>query len=186
MNRKNLLIRLVVASILIASSAWAQKTPEERRVRLGVSGGLGLPKIPFGQFRTPVSLTGEGSLAFRFSHRWGLRLGGGALHTFSLGKINSQVGELKYNLLLATGGLMYRLGGPFGGESFVTGGPGVYRLTQQFGGDEETYDTMGFSLGLVQWNYRRTWSSTFEVKWHFLFQPSDNPQVVTMTFGVLF
>lgn len=186
MRHKTFLTGIVITILFISMTVFAQRPQEEKNVRFGISAGLGLPKIPFGQFRTPISVIGEGSLTFRFVHRWGIRLGGGALQTFSIGRINDQAGELKYNLILGTAGLMYRLGGPFGGESFITGGPGFYRLIQQFGGDEETYETMGLSIGLVQWNYRRTWSNSFELKWHFLFEPSDNPQVLTITFGILF
>ena len=158
----------------------------ERRVHVGLSAGIGLPKVPFSQFRAPVSVLGGGAINVRLLRRWVLQLDGYGLTTFSLGRVDEREGELRFNLAWASFDILTHLRGVVNGESFLMAGLGRYHLSQQFNADETVTNTMGINLGLVDWKYRRGWNSSLEIRWHLLFHPSSNPQVLTVTFGVMF
>jgi len=155
------------------------------RAHAGLSVGFGLPKIPISPFRSPISVLGGGSLNFRLSRKIALQCDGFGLYTFDLGTGSSQGGKLRFNLTWISLDVLYHLRGLIRSESFVLAGLGGYHLSQQFDEDETILDTMGFNLGLVHWTHWRRWSGVFEVRWHLLFQPSDSPQVLTVTFGLL-
>ena len=165
----------------IAKQGMSMNQSGQRRVHIGFAAGFGLPKIPFSQFRTPISVLGGGSINFRLSDRIAMQLGGYGLHTFSLGKINTQQGELRFNLLWGSFDMMYRWRGSMSGETFVLVGVGGYKVSKQFGFDEYNLNTMGLTLGIAQWTHKRSWSSAIEFKWHLLFKPSDT-QILTVTF----
>ena len=157
----------------------------KRRVRASFSAGLGLPKIPISHFRNPVSVLGGGSLNFRLSRKMALQFGGYGLYTFDLGTRSSHEGKLRFDLAWVSLDVLYHLSGVIRSESFVLAGLGDYHLSQQFYEDETVLNTMGLNVGLAYWKHWRRWSSVFEVRWHLLFRPSDNPQVLTLTFGML-
>ena len=156
-----------------------------RRVHGGLSVGMGLPKIPLSRFRSPVSVTGGVSLSFRLMRRIGIQTGGYGLYTFNLGTRDGQDGELRFNLAWFSVDVLGHLGGVVKSESFVLVGLGGYHLSRQIEADETIQDTMGLNLGLAHWQHWLRWSSVLEVRWHLLFRPGDNPQVLTLTFGVL-
>lgn len=186
MKKRMLILGISVwLSVVAAETGWSATPPMERKIHAGLAVGFGLPKISFSQFRTPISVLGGGSVNLRLMNRIVLQAGGYGLHTFSLGKINRQEGELIFDLVWASVDLMYRMRGGFSAESFVLLGGGGYHFTKQFGFDKIIVDTPGLSLGISQWFYRKSWSSVLEIKWHLLFRPSDHPQVLTVTFGLM-
>ena len=170
---------------ILCSPLFAQE-PLLKRLHGGVSAGLGLPKIPFSHFRTPVSLVGSGMLNYRLGRKIVVQVEGGGLTTINLGTAGREQGELKFNFLWSSFDLLWRARGRIRNESFFAGGIGYYQLAQQFDDDKDNLNTMGINLGLISWTLRNRWTSLFDVRWHLLFEPSNNPQVLTLSFGVLF
>jgi hypothetical protein len=160
--------------------------PMQERLHGGVSVGMGLPKIPFSHFRTPVSLVGSGMLNYRLGRKIGIQLEGGGLTTINLGTAGREQGELKFDFLWSSFDFLWRARGEVRNESFLAGGVGYYHLVQQYDDDKDDLNTMGMNLGLVSWAFRNRWIGIFDVRWHLLFEPSNHPQVLILSFGILF
>ncbi len=155
------------------------------RIHAGLSAGFGLPKIPISYFRTPFSLLAGGKLNCRLSRKLALEGEGCALYTFNMGTASGEKGKLRFNLVWGSFIFAYRINSDIEKESFLMLGFGEYHLSQQFNKEKTVLVTPGFSLGLAAWKYRRRLSTVFELRWHLLFRPSNNPQVLTLTFGVM-
>lgn len=185
MTKRKCLIGICALSIFFLPGRGLSNSPIQKTY-LGVSIGFGLPKIPISRFRTPISVLGGGFLNYRLGTNMALQLNGYGLYTFSLGTVNAQSGELRFNLLWASMDLQRRLRGVIDEGSFLMAGVGGYRLSQQYDNDEDILNTMGLSIGLSQWKRLRRVTSIFEIRWHLLFHPSPKPQVVTVNFGIMF
>jgi hypothetical protein len=157
-----------------------------RSVSLGVSAGIGFPKIPYSQFNTPVSVLGNGMVHFSFLGKWGIQADGNALTTFSLGKVNQAQGDLQFDVYWGSLALTYKMTGFMRNRSALIAGVGKYYLTQQISRGTEKIQTAGMNLGLSNWMIGPKWRGYFEVRWHLLFKPSENPQILTLTYGWLF
>ncbi len=149
------------------------------------SAGLGLPKIPFAQFRAPVSVLGGASVNFRLVRKIALQIDGYSLHTFNLGTINNRNDELRFDLAWASVDLLRHIGGVISSESFIILGLGRYHLSRQYEDDQDMLSTTGLNIGFTHWIYQLNMNSILEIRWHLLFNPSDHPQVVSITFGLL-
>ncbi len=183
--KKWLLFVLYFGLMFLYKGDGFAQTGSMKTVRFGVSAGLGLPKIPIAQFRAPVSVTGGGSVNIRFVRKMALQINGFALHTFSLGTINNRNDRLCFNVEWASADLLRHIGGIISNESFVALGLGRYHIYRQYENDLDNLNTFGLSIGWIGWSYHSRWNSALEVRWHLLFNPSDKPQIVTITFGLL-
>jgi len=175
-----LVVIICVTWITEKNAVFAQRRP----IHLGLSVGFGLPKIPFSIYRSPVSILGSTSLNVRLHRKFGIQLNGGALHTFSIGTLDSRKSELRFNLQWGSIDLFYHLRGYFRNESFIFAGMGAYHESRLIEDNEQILNTAGLNLGLVNWTHMRGWTAVFEVRWHLLFKPDDMPQVISLSFGV--
>ena len=157
----------------------------ERRIRVGPCVGFGLPKIPISHFRNPISLVGGAAFNCRITNRLVLQLDGEGLTTFSLGTIDQSEGKLRYNQVWSSFDLLYRIKGSIRNESFILIGSGFYHLSQQFDNKEDDINTSGVNLGLVTWMHRGRITRFVDFRWHLLFEPNPNPQVLAVTFGIM-
>ena len=89
----------VLLVFILNENVISQNTPI-KKLRLGISAGLGLPKIPISQFRAPISVMGGTSVTIRFVRKMALQLNGYGLYTFSLGTITNQNDKLRHGYLL--------------------------------------------------------------------------------------
>ena len=184
MKRNFKWMAIVVLSFAFVMSGMTTEL-SDRKMRVSVGGGLGLPKIPFSQYRTPISFLLNGSLPVKVVPAFWLQATGGALTTVHLGSFNSSDKDMRFNLTWAGLEGMYRIRYSFQGEAFITAGLGEYHLSQLFDEKEDVLNTLGFSLALVNWNLGSKHKSVFSLRWHILFEPDDNPQVATVTMGFL-
>ena len=175
----------VLLFLFLFSTFASKKIYCASHIRAGFSVGLGLPKIPLSYFRTPFSILGGGHLNYRVNRKLALMGGGYGLYTFNMGTASGQKSELRFNLLWGSLTFAYQINDNIDKESFLLLGFGEYHLSQQFSREETVLDTPGFNLGLSMWKHRRRLSTVFEVKWHLLFRPSNNPQILTLTFGII-
>lgn len=159
---------------------------ESRPLAWGLSAGIGLPKIPVSHYRTPISVLGSAMGHVSLIGRFGVQIDGNALTTFSLGSVNQAEGDLQFDLYWGSFALTYRVRGFMDNRSAILAGIGPYDLTQEFDQDREALRTTGVNLGFSNWTVGSAWRGIFEVRWHLLFEPSENPQMLTLTFGWLF
>ncbi len=183
--KKWLLVGLFIGLILVCNENGLSQTQSMKTIRFGISAGLGLPKIPIAQFRAPISVLGGGSVNIRFVRKMAFQINGYGLHTFSLGTINNRDDQLRFNVVWASADLFRHIGGIISNESFVALGLGQYHLSRQYEDDVDKLNTIGLNIGWISWSYHTRWNSILEVRWHLLFNPSDKPQIVTITFGFL-
>lgn len=172
----------VLFVILSINGSYAGPLP----VSFGISAGIGLPKIPVSQFRTPISVLGGCMGHVSVLPKWGIQIDGNALTTFSLGTVNQAGGDLKFEILWGSLALTYQLKGLIRSRSNLILGIGKYYLTQQFDQAEESIQPSGMNLGFSNWMAGRKWRGILEVRWHMLFRPGEDPQVLTITYGWLF
>ena len=176
---------LLLCLVLIICVNGSAQSIDMKTCRLGISAGLGLPKIPFAQFRAPVSILGGGSVNIRFVRKMALQINGYGLYTFSLGTINNRDDKLRFDLVWVSADLFRHIGGFIANESYVALGLGHYSLFRQYEDDIDNLNTTGLNIGWISWSSHNKWNSTLEIRWHLLFKPSDKPQIVTITFGLL-
>ncbi|HDQ44982.1 MAG TPA: hypothetical protein ENN17_05705 [bacterium] len=155
------------------------------RPHFGFSAGLGLPKIPLSQFRTPVSFLASGMVYMPVYARMGIQMDGNALTTVSMGTVNRAEDDFKFDLIWASASLTYRMRGLMESRAALMAGFGVYRIDRRIDRRNDRLDTSGFTLGMSQWMKPGGRGGYFEIRWHLLFKPEDNPQVLTLTYGFL-
>ena len=156
---------------------------QDQRFHAGATAGIGLPKIPVSQWRSPLSVAGTLFVNAKITPRFLVQLNGGGLYTFSLGSIDSRSGALRFNLIWGSLDLGIKLRSTMRNETFFIAGGGEFYLSQQFTTETEQY-TQGLCLGLTHWTHSRTVSAVFELRWFFLFEPSPHPQVATLMLGI--
>jgi len=152
----------------------------------GINIGIGLPKIPISHYRTPVSVCGGIVTYVGIASRFAFNVSGNALYTLNLGSVLEGKSTLKFNMIWANVCLDYTLKASMHSESHVSSGIGYYNLFQQFDDDKDTVNTAGFTVGIITNRIGRKTISQFEVRWHLLFEPEPNPQVLTVKFGFVF
>jgi hypothetical protein len=156
------------------------------RIQSGLTAGLGIPKIPPSRYRTPVSILGGGFIYFPAVGKFGIQVNGYGLTTFNLGTAHGSGGKLSFDLIWGSGDITYKLIDNIIRQTMLLIGSGYYYLRQQINEDETINKTLGLCLGLTNRHQHKKWSSIFEIRWHLLFQPDPDPQVLTMTFGIIF
>ncbi len=152
-------------------------------VSVGLYAGFGLPKVSYSVYRPPISVTAGMALQSRVRGRIALRLTGNGLYTFGLGTITDDNYKIRFNTAWADAGLLYRLTGRIFTENYLTFAMGRYTLDQRLEGETNKVTTLGINLGILQLRHHGKWRSTLDVRWHLLFRPSPNPQMLTITFG---
>ena len=175
---------LIAVLLFITVSSQAQNY-NTKPVRFGASVGFGLPKIEISHFRTPVSLLGGVMLRVHLFGRFGIQVNGYGLYTISLGSVTEDKGKLRFNVSWVSSDLVYQLRGGLHRESFLSAGGGYYKLHQQFDQRIENYKTPGIGIGLLTCYHRRRLGTMLELRWHLLFEPKSNPQILTITYGIL-
>lgn len=176
---------LLLWLILIFSGNVSSQNIEMKTCRFGISAGVGLPKIPIAQFRAPISILGGGSMNIRFVRKMAFQVNGYGLYTFSLGTMTNRNEKLRFDLAWVSADLLRHIGGVITDESFVALGLGRYSLYRQYENDLDNLNTTGMNIAWISWSYHGKWNSALEIRWHLLFNPSDKPQIVTITFGLL-
>jgi hypothetical protein len=177
-------IFLILACLLCAGSAHALGYSD--RIQLGASAGIGFPQIPMSRFRTPVSILGTATFRLIPAGKTRVRMDASALTSFKTGTVNGQNGTMKYDMRYATlcAGREFRK--QHDASTVVFLGLGMYRIDKQIDRTVEKYDTRGLNAGAEFLNLRRSARTFFDLNWHLLFKPGSNPQILTMTFGILF
>ncbi len=152
----------------------------------GINIGIGLPKIPISHYRTPVSVCGGMVIYIGIASRFTFNVSGNALYTFNLGSVLEGKSTLKFNMIWGNVCLDYKLKESLHSESYISPGIGYYNLYQMFDDDINKVNTAGFTVGVITNRIGKKTISQFEVRWHLLFKPEPNPQVLTVKFGFVF
>ncbi|HHS12342.1 MAG TPA: porin family protein [bacterium] len=176
---------MILYLCLLTSGSLAGEV-RTRRFHAGLSAGFGLPRIPWGTFHTPLSVTTDAFVSMRIGDGWALGVDAGGLHTFNINAVTANKDKLRFNLIWVSSNALFRINRSLLVESFILAGAGVYRLDQALNEEGDTLNTPGINLGIVGWRYYRRWGTVLEIRWHFLFRPSSNPQVLTVSAGFLF
>jgi len=185
MKNKYFRLLLIITLFTLFSGSGLSQSPWIRNWNGGVSVGIGLPKMPLSQFRNPVSILGGGFVNYRVMPSILFQLEGYGLHTFSFGTVDNSDGKLRYNLVWTSLAVMKRLRRPGRNETFLAVGFGRYRLLQQFNAKKDNISTAGISIGLVNWSLLRRVRMVTDFRWHLLFRPDPDPQVLMINFGFL-
>lgn len=182
MTVRKSMIPIFLLLIFINSFSFA-----EQKFEACISTGFGLPKIPVSQYRPPVSLLAGMDMSALLSNKIGLQAGAYALKTFSLGTVNDAPDLLIFDVYWASLALMYQLRGMMEDDrtALLIGG-GYYNIDQRFKIRRDKLSTPGFNLGLSHVTRHKKYTGKFEIRWHLLFEPGDNPQWATVTYGFCF
>jgi hypothetical protein len=177
--------RTVFVILLLSFFSMSLFGKPSSRPHFGLAGGIGLPKIPISHFRTPISFLAGGMIHIPVFAKFGLQVDGYGLTTVSLGTVNNSDAKLTFDLVWGSTALTYQMRGFMESRAAIMAGLGMYRLYQRFDTRKDVLNTLGFNLGLSQWMRPGRRGGFFEIRWHLLFEPSDNPQVLTLTYGIL-
>lgn len=180
MKRLSSLIFILV--IGVTSLSWG--SIGERPLSGGCRFGFGLPKVPY-RYRLPISITGGLLANYQISDKFMIQGDANGLTTFNLGTVDGKDDKLKLDLAWAGLSGMYKIRGKFSMGAYLSVGAGYYRLNQTFNEDHEDLYTYGLNLGISNGNYMRRLKMIYDLRWHLLFDPSPNPQVLTFTLGFL-
>jgi hypothetical protein len=178
----------VLTGLLIMTMAAANghaALTGEKPVHVTFGAGIGYPQIPLSQFRPPIAITGTLGIQWRLMNKWALSGSANALRTFSLGTITTEKAHLKFDMVWGSLNLEYVISGDFNRKSFLCVGSGLYRLDRQIDQETDQVKTPGLSLAFVTHTVLFKYASAFRVTWHLLFRPSDQPQILTLTLGIL-
>lgn len=157
-----------------------------RSFHSGVSLGLGLPKIPLSYYRSPISIMGGGMINIRIIRKVALQCNGYGLKTFSLGTVSNQKDRLRFDMVWGSLDILAHLRGVIQNEQFLLVGIGTYSLFQRFNKTDESVTTLGTCLGVSNIHYGVKMKTFFELRWHLLYNLDPKPQVLTVTYGLLF
>ncbi len=180
MNREKfgvLFLCLVMASTLSAAIG-------EKPLDSGVQFGFGMPKTPY-RYRMPFSVTCGLLLNYHLSEKIKFQADANTLTTFNLGTVDGNDSDLKFNLNWIGFSGMYKVRGKFSAGSYISLGMGYYQLNQQFDNNTDKLNTYGISLGISNGNALRKIKTVMDIKWHLLFEPGPQPQLLTITIGFL-
>ncbi len=182
--RKSMFLFTAILMALLVTTVSAQDK-QLQRFHATLSGGFGLPKINYSDFRTPVSLLGGAGINLRVLNKWSLQADAYALTTYSLGTGSGRDLDIKFNLMWGSFAILRHLRGVYEHENFVLVSVGRYHISQTIAEREDDLNSMGISLGMVDWRHWERWSMVTEIRWHMLFEPTPKPQVLTITVGIL-
>lgn len=176
---------ILVSMIFLSAARLHAIRPDDKAVYTHLSAGLAYPQIPLSQFRPPIGATGSLGLHYRVHDPWWIHASANGLKTFSLGTITNEKAELKFDALWLSLDAYHTLSRDFHRIHLISAGMGWYKLNRQLDRDVDNVKTAGINLAFVRQSFRGKLGSVFEIRWHLLFQPDDNPQILTVTFGIL-
>lgn len=181
------MVRILTGLFIILMTASGGKAAfnTERPVYFTIGAGIGYPQIRLSQFRTPIAVTATTGAQWRLTNKWALSGSVNALRTFSLGTITGEKATLKFNTIWGSLNLEYRISGNYRSASFLSVGSGYYHLDRQIDREIDRLKTPGFSLGLVTHTALINRATSLRMTWHLLFRPDDQPQILTLTLGIL-
>jgi hypothetical protein len=156
-----------------------------KTIHIGLYAGMGLPRVPFSIYHPPISILGGGMINVQIMRRFLFQLDGLGLYTINLGTLTGEKKEFRYNVYGGSLNLLYAIRRTFSNDTFITIGFDDFFLSQKFDVEEDILTTTGMNLGLVYWKHHERWSGLLELRWHLLFNPTPNPQMLIITFGVL-
>ena len=171
--------------ILMAASVGQAAFQAESPVHFAIGAGIGYPQIRLSQFRTPIAVTATMGIHWRIMNKWALSGSANALRSFSLGTITGEKATLKFNTIWGSLNLEYMIGGNYHRASFISVGSGFYHLDRQIDREIDQVKTPGLSLGLVTHTALIKRATALRMTWHLLFRPDDQPQILTLTLGIL-
>jgi len=79
----------------------------------------------------------------------------------------------------------YRLGGDFGKLNYFSVGSGLTALTEDSISKRTRVDTPGLNIGYINRSPHSKFGSFSIFGGNILFKPGDNPQILTLTFGMM-
>jgi hypothetical protein len=173
---------LIVGLVLVATPILAQGNDG---FRIGISGGIGFPKVSYANYRLPVSVLAGIHGQQPMGEKWMLRVETFGLTTINFGTWNGRNLPLKFNLFWASLNGCLRMSGYLGSAAWLTAGIGGYSLDQRFGEKTARVQTPGFNVGVSTQQSGMANRMLVDIRWHLLFRPSPNPQVFTITLGIL-
>jgi len=186
MKTTKYLLPIFVLLSVIHGNAQPEGLPSrDRTLHTNLSLGIAYPQIPLSQFRPPIGITGSAGMQWRLHNKWALHSAVNGLKTFSFGTVTGAKATLKFDVIWISLNMQYVVSNNFESVNFFAFGTGWYRLNRQLDRDIDENSTPGLSLGFVNNTVHRKHSSILELRWHLLFQPDDNPQVLTITYGIL-
>lgn len=171
-------------SYTITLSAKSYNSNADNRLTAGIIAGIGFPRIPLSHHHTPFSITGGLFTNYNISSKFALNLSCNGLYTFNLGSVFDKKSELKFNLFWISASINYKIKDTFSHKTFISAGLGGYNLFQQFDQDSDRLKTKGINIGIITYNQQKEFNYLVEIKWHLLFKPDPNPQVLNIRFGL--
>ena len=182
---KSLFSHKLVMKLAIVLLIFPVLTALPNDFHTGLSGGIGLPKVPYSGYRLPVSVLVGAFAQQPLAGKWMLRGEAFGLTTIHLGTWNGSDLPLRFNLLWASADGCFRMSGFITSATWLEAGIGWYRLDQKFGNNSAKLGTPGLNIGVLTQQSGFLNRMTFDIRWHLLFNPSPNPQVFTITLGFL-
>jgi hypothetical protein len=182
---KRLFIRKSAMKLAIALSILPVLAVFPGDFHVGLSGGVGLPKVPYSGYRLPVSVLAGAFAQQPLTGKWMLRGEACGLTTIHFGTWNGSDLPLRFNLLWASADGCFRMSGFITSATWLEAGIGWYKLDQRFGDNTAKLGTAGFNVGILTQQTGFLNRTVFDIRWHLLFNPSPNPQVFTITLGFL-
>ncbi|MBN2415870.1 hypothetical protein JXO52_08505 [bacterium] len=185
MNRAWYIAAAVGVILSLSGGEGAAQPFDTGGMHAGFTVGAGLPKVPFSIYYPPVAVCGTVWGSAALTKKLSLRAAGLALHTFNIGTVTGEKRDLAFDLAGGSTELMYSLDRSLYGRQFVSAGIGRYALSQDI--DERSYSgaVPGISIGLSSWMFGKKVSSSVDVAWIMLFEPSPRPQVLLVTLGLI-
>ncbi len=180
MNREKfgvLFLCLMISSTIFAAMG-------EKPLDGGVRFGFGMPKTPY-RYRMPFSVTGGLVLNYHLNEKIKFQADANTLTTFNLGTVDGNDSDLKFNLNWIGLSGMVKMRGKFSVGSYLSLGMGYYQLNQQFDNNTDKLNTYGISLGISNDNAMRKIKTVMDLRWHLLFEPDPQPQLLTIMIGFL-
>ena len=178
-------IRLTLYMILLTALQLKAFRTADHSVQSSFAVGIGYPKISLSQFRPPISVVGNAGLHWSPMNKWALETTLYGLKTYSLGTVTGQKATLKFDVWWIGIDAQYQLRGGFDNSNYFCAGLGSYHLNRTLAYEVDRLTTPGLCLGFITHFSHMKRKSALEVRWHLLFKPDDQPQILTLTFGIL-
>jgi hypothetical protein len=109
-----------------------------------------------------------------------------ALTSFNTGTVNGRSGTMKYDLQYAVFAAGREIKSFRDDSALLFLGAGWYRVNKQIDQSVEDRETRGVNIGIEFLHNRPAFDTFYALNWHLLLEPGSNPQLLTLTFGLLF
>jgi len=155
-------------------------------IKFGFQIGVGLPKVPFAIYHPPVGISASINLNLKLNKKFVFQVNANGLHAFNLGTVTSKKSSFNFDLLWFGTDIMFNMRQSLFSRQFIVVGAGRYKLNQLIDTSSDNLITSGINLGFIQWSHHEQWTTTIDMRWHLLFEPSPKAQVLIITIGMLF